>query len=179
VDWPTLLVSAGISAALSVVVSLLAVPHTVARTERAKRRDAAKVALREAVEPLQDHLSRYRFNPDAPSGRRVDVLMPEDLGNVQRVLKIIGPLPWLRRLVIKRRMRRIWGRSLVQQAVEYPTSPTEEGAFLSLLTAQVGGSIPIVDVRTGNLAHDYFSGRRDDDTGRQLARELRRLARGL
>lgn len=177
-EWETILVSAGASTVISTVVSLVAVPRTVAATERAKRRDLARVQLREAVQPWQSHLSRYRYRADGPPERRSDQYHSDDLTAVQTVFSIAQDLPWWQRWLISRRLRGIFGHGWVQLARDYPTEPTDQGTFGAMIAGQVMGTLELGDLRTGNLVQAYYSGDRHSPQGAMLAGRLRRLAAG-
>ena len=74
VDWSTLIASAGVSAVVGAVVSLVAVSQVTVRRGRAERREAARLAVAAAVKPLQLELARYTY----AAGQRTCLLYTSD-----------------------------------------------------------------------------------------------------
>ena len=86
-DWSNAITTAGISAVVSVVVSLLSVATVTVRQERAKRREAARLKLEAAVAPLRDRLARHRYTAARETALR-DAGGPAHLSDLEDLITI-------------------------------------------------------------------------------------------
>jgi hypothetical protein len=180
-DWGTAFATAGISALVSVVVSLLSVATVTVRQERAKRREQARLALEAAVVPLRDRLARYRYTVARETAAR----QPEgpahlsDLEDLITVWRATSGLPAWRRFLVERRLRKIYGNGMVDLVRDYPTAPSESASNASL-TAFFASSVSGVEPKdqpTASLIHRTYSQPPSAGRGKPLTRHLSLLAR--
>jgi hypothetical protein len=181
-DSATLLASAGISATVSSAVSLLAVSSTTTRQRLAERRDEARQQLSEAVGPTFSEVVKYRSNMRAGL-RREDptTMVGDDFLLASRIHQLIPRLAPVRRWLVKRRCRRIFGPFLTGLAEVSPASDDSLGGMLApILVAGSGrselGKMPASD-RFGTL-HHALCGPPDGKSVTRLVRDLRRLKAG-
>jgi hypothetical protein len=180
-DWSTAIATAGISATVSVVVSLLSVATVTVRQERAKRREAARLAFEAAVLPLRDRLARYRYTAARETAQRE----PEgpahlsDLEDLIIIWRATDGLPSWRRFLIERRLRFIYGNGLVDLVRDYPSASesASDATMSSFFAASVSGVEP-PDQPTASLLHRTYSQPPSARKGKALAKHLSLLAKG-
>ena len=172
------LAAAGISAAVSAIISLAAVSSVTVRQERAKRRENAREALRATVQPLQNALSRYVFGVSRNKAPREfgGAMALDDLADAIRVTQAAEPLSRWRRRLVQRRLGRIYGKGIMTLIRDYPISPgaAPEGAMTMWLTAALL-QIELPDHPNQSLLHRTYSNLPSTGSGKALARELRLL----
>lgn len=167
--------SAGVSAVVGAVVSLLAVSQTTVRQRRAERREAARLNLRQTVGALLDELARYQYQAGRPAPKRDDQhAHPEDHAAVVAIRAAAEDLPAWRRALIDRRSRRVFGAYWTDLARDYPSQlDGGSGSFTAQLAAHFHG-------RGGDpldsLIHRAYAHPPGHPTQTDLRRELRRLA---
>jgi hypothetical protein len=187
-DWSTALFTAGLSAAVSSVVSLLAVSTVTTRQERAKRRETARIQLSDAVRPIQHQLARYTFAAEQSAAEFPGRTMRDEGGPVETrdfddviaIIRAVEPLPWWRKALINRRLRKIWGNGLVEIVRDYPVTsdkPGEAGFAIWMRTSVAG--VEWKDSPTDALLHRTFAKPPSPYVGKALARQLNLLAKGL
>jgi hypothetical protein len=186
-DMSDALATAGISATVSVLVSLAAVATVTVRQERAKRREAARVELATLARPLRDRVARYRFAAEESAARFPGRTMREpggpiesvDFDDVIAILRAIEPFPWWRRALVERRLRKIYGNGLVEVVRGYPISSDKPGeaGMSTWLRVSVAG-IEWKDSPTESLMHRTLSQPPSPHVGKALARQLELLSRG-
>lgn len=176
INWPTLFASAGVSAVVGSVVSLIAVSSVTVRTERAKRREAARVALKQAVQPLLADLARYQFSDLRTSAKREGNSLPlEDYETVVKIREAALGLSALRRSMVDHRCREIFGRSWVQLAEDYPAGASGGlGAYLASATNSRGNE---PHDGASSLFHRTYSKPPSQGGGKALRRQLRLLSK--
>lgn len=126
------LVSAAISAVVGAVVSLLAVSQTTIRQRQAERRDEARQSLRRTLQPLRAQVRKYDRGLN-PGAQRTDALILDDHALATKVLAAAEQLGPVRRWLVRRRARRVFGPFVWAVADVAPTSG--DGASLALLFA--------------------------------------------
>ncbi len=179
VDWVTVLVSGSTSAAVGVIVSLLAVPQTVVRQRRAERRDDARRLLEQAVDGLIVEHARYLYLRPPEPRRTNERSHMDDHGHVVRIRRAAADLSPLRRYLIDRRCRRVFGDYWTELARDLPAADTAD-----VISASVGAwfaaerrGAPPADGRgpLDGLMQRAYSRPAGDPLVRKLGRELRRL----
>lgn len=176
VDWSTVLASAGVSAVVGAVVSLLTVSQTTVRRARAERRETARLAVADTAAPLVRELTRYRFQRENGKPRRDNANAHlDDLGKVMALRKAAANLSWWRRWLVDRRCRRVFGDYWADLARDYPSDrPAGESEFSTWLAASMS------DRHRGDpresLIHRTYAAPPADPLAGKLARELRLLA---
>ena len=144
-DVATLLASAGVSAVVGAVVSVLAVSQTTVRRAKAERADAARQAVQAVVAPMRDELARYEFRQRPEPLRGPGRSHMDDHAAVVQVLDAATGLPAWRRWLVARRCRRVFGAYWTDLAIEYPGDPTDAHTFSAWLASSLTrgrGSIP-------------------------------------
>lgn len=175
-DWSTLFASAGVSAVVGAVVSLMAASQLTVRSARAERREAARLAVAAAVEPLRVALARYQYLSPREAKRTNEQSHLDDHAKAVRVLRAAGELPWWRRRLVERRCRMVFGDYWTNLALDFP-SASEDNSLGSWLAASVRDSI----VKEGagpldGLLHRTYCQQADGPLGPVLRKQLRRLA---
>lgn len=166
------------SAVVSAAVAWFVASHVTVRQERAKHYVARMQQLREAVEPLQRKLARYRYGTRRTVAERQEygpmhVGDVEDVGRIYRIAEGLSPL---RRRLIERRLRAIYGNSSVDMVRDYPTSPEADGLQAWFGSALLGA--PTFEDPREALLHRTYATPPSMGGGKKLARQLRLLARG-
>lgn len=176
-DWPTLLAAA----ALSGVVSWLTARHVAIRQTRATTHEDARRELRALVAPTRRKVAQYRA--DMIGGRKRNQAHTEDAALAGRLLAVADRMPWWRRRLVRRRVRRLVGPAWFDLA-QLHEAGTEEAAFEAWLVLDVAG---VRARRRGEnvertddlgLMHRALCGPRSSGDLDRLEGELRRLASG-
>lgn len=176
-DWSTVFLSAGVSAVVGAVVSLLTVSQTTVKRARAERREAARVALAARVAPLIDDLARYRFRRSRPKPlREPDLAEFDDHATVVGIRAAAADLPPWRRRLVDRRLRAVFGTTWTDLAIDYPTKPDANESRGAWLAVALENSETPDTVPDYGLLHRAYSARPGDPSQDELTRALRRLA---
>jgi hypothetical protein len=112
VDWLTVTISTALSAVVGTVVSLAAVAQTTTRQRRAERRDAARQQIKELVTRPLAQVTTYRagLNKGIQKGEEDHNRMRgDDYTLASRVLTLADELGPMRRWLVMRRCRRLFG----------------------------------------------------------------------
>lgn len=179
-DWSTVLASAGVSAVVGAVASLLAVSQTTVRQQRAARRELARHILRQAVAPLLDELARYEYlrRDNAKARRSGEAADMEDHARVVAIRAAATDLLGWRRALVDRRCGLVFGEYWTNLARDYPTKaaagPGSLGAWFAAAVSDHDRK-PGAGPRDG-LMHRAYSRPPGDPLQAELRRELRRLA---
>lgn len=178
VDWSTLLASAGVSAVVGAVVSLLAVSQTTVRRAKAERADASRLAVRECVAPLLAELARYQYVGLERAKREAETSHMDDHAHVVAIRSAAADLPGWRRWLVDRRCRRVFGDYWTDLARDYPSVGRETGGTLTAwFAASVAESKRPPGARpVDGLMHRAYSQQSGHTLVDRLRRELRRLA---
>lgn len=178
VDWSTLLASAGVSAVVGAVVSLLTVSQATVRRARAERREAARRAVSAAVSPVLDEVARYEYLRPPEPKRTLEQSHMDDHARLVIVRRAAADLPAWRRWLIDRRCRRVFGHYWTDLARDYPSAlDSDSGSLTSWLAASTrdyrasAGRGPV-----DGLLHRAYCERAGHPLVHKLRRELRRLA---
>lgn len=179
-EWGTVLASAGVSAVVGAVVSLLAVSQVTVRQARAAEREDARRSIRELAETQVRLVMRYSFVEREGSRAMRDsddgTSHLDDHTTVAAILIAARGLSKMRRRLVERRCRRIFGRYWVDLALYYPSaSANGEESFLVWLTANTG-IVPTKNDSWESLIHRAYSKPPGAPEQRELGHELRRLA---
>lgn len=176
-DWSTLVASGGVSAVVGVVVSLVAVSQMTKKQARAERADAARQEVAAKAGLLLAELARYEFvRSDEPKRSRARAHL-DDRIKASEIILAAAPLPWWRRSLVERRVRRVFGDYWTSLAIDYPsTDASDTGSFAAFLASSIREANG--DQRPGQfdgLMQRAYSTRAGDPLLRVLRRELRRL----
>lgn len=113
VDWVSMLASAGAGAITGGLVSWIAAPHVAGRQERGQAKTDARRKLRSLVDPVltevrqyQDH-ARGGLSRDEEDDRKS--LHSDDITLCSNLLSASGGLSRWRRVLVKRRLVRLFG----------------------------------------------------------------------
>src|SRR5687768_8138741 len=149
-DWPTFVVSAGVSA----VVSWFTVRALTVRKARTELAEAARLSVKEVVQPLLSELGRYEYIR-LPKAKRNGVLAAlEDHTQVVQVRSAAEGLRWWRRALVKRRCRRVFGRYWVDLAEDFPT---KDSTLSFLASALKDDQVRDGETPTDGLIHHAYS----------------------
>jgi len=183
VDWATIAISAGISAvissSLSVLVSLATTSSITVRQARAQRRENARLALAQVAEELRLALAQYRANTRSSAQRDPKKAHSEDQRWATRILTAAADLGRIRRWLVKRRCRRIFGNFWTDMADIYPANEPAK-----TLGDAVGAALVVQFQQaergeqadtTGHLLHSAYVADPGDRIQAKLDRELRLL----
>lgn len=176
-DWATLLAAAGLSG----VVSWLTARHVAVRQRRAGDHEDARAELRELLTPTRRLVAQYRA--DVREGRDATKGRTEDAALAGKVLALADRLPWWRRVLVRRRLRRLVGPVWFDLA-ELHGVEDDTTAFNAWFVSQVAatraerrGEHVERSSDLGTL-HRALSGERDAPVVAEVERDLRRLASG-
>jgi hypothetical protein len=179
-DSSQLVASAGISAVVSAVVSLLSVRAVTVQQARAAQAEAARRAVRQAVAPLLDELARYEYLTDRPEPKRTSERSHmDDHAAVVRIRSAAAELPAWRRALVDRRCRRVFGYYWTDLARDYPSASNDPGA--GSVGAWFASSVRGVHPTAGRgpldgLLHRAYCQPPGDALLKDLRRELHRLS---
>jgi hypothetical protein len=180
-DWSTLIVSAAVSAVVGALVSIAAVSQTTVRQRRADRRDQALVALKKIVVPLRMDLRLFELRVRTGMKRTAERSHIDDHRLATAVLDTTEDMGRLRRLLVRRRCRRIFGEYWASLAEEMPYA--DHSLDSAMVPALLGAprlleSGALKSTPMDGLFHRAYM---RDPGGReqaQLRKELRRLSAG-
>lgn len=175
--WENVVLSAGVSAFVGAVVSILAVSRLTVGRLRAERTESAKRELLAAVRPLQLDLRRYEAGHKDMS-RDPGVFHSDDLLLAARVLDAARDLPRPRRWLVIRRCRRIFGHDCTEIASLYESENAAlEGSawIIPLFASRVAKGEPARTFLDG-LWHRALSAGPKSALFRAVSRELAHLA---
>ncbi len=180
-EWPTVLLSAGISAVVGAVVSLLAVSQVTTRRARAERADASRRALAAVVGPLRSDLRKYQLGMNRGLQRGPATAQLDDHRLVSGILAASSDLPWWRRRLVERRCRRVFGDHWTDLARDWPYDPSSVGAALgpSLMAGIRAGKNGQSAAPVAGLIHRAYTNAPGHVLLQQLDRQLRLLAAAL
>lgn len=134
-DVPTLLASAAISAVVGTLVSLVAVSQVTVGKLRAERAEEARRSIRAFLLQLNRDVLAYQAG-DAPNLQRDPTTAHiQDAEDAATILEAAQDLPRWPRLVLRRRVYRIYGREFSALADRY--SSTEERTLRAMLAPMV------------------------------------------
>lgn len=175
--WTAVTVSAGTSAVISALVSLLAVHQTTVRRAKAERTDASRQAVRHAVEPLLRELARYKYLDRTSPKRSEEQSHLEDHTCIVTIREAASDLPRHRRWLVDRRCRKTFGNYWTDLAVDLPTSANESGTFSAWLASSLkDNKVSQVYGPTRGLLHRAYMERPGHPLQEELRRNLKRLA---
>lgn len=181
VQWETVLASAGVSAITGAVVSVLTISQITVRKARAERREASRLAVRAAVEPLLQELTRYIYADARITPKRdTDQTHLEDFAHVLRVRAAARDLPAWRRALVDRRCRHIFGPYWVDLARDYPTSADADpssATFAARLGSSMSRASSEREAPASSLFHRTYATPPSKRPGKRLTRELELLAK--
>lgn len=173
----TLIASAGVSAVVGAVVSLLAISTVTTRRDRAERREAARVEVRDCVAEVENQLARYLYTGGTAPRTMDGPMLTEDLQHVIRIRRAAHELPNWRRAAIDFRLGRIFGRGWVLLARDYPSQYPDDGeAALTTSMAGLFKGYNMPDPRH-SMIHRIYATPVGGGDAKALRKELRRLAR--
>lgn len=172
-DLGTLIVTAVVSAAVSVLVT----SWKVGQEEKAKRRVAAREKVREIVGGILLRAVQYRAGFAA--GRD-----PETTGWVQdyiwgsKIMKASSGLGPVRRFLLKRRLRRLVGPVAWDVIIVKPAKDVADGQSSALVhMARATRDGRYGDDQPLGMLDVAFRAARDSDEVQKLIKQLKRLAR--
>ncbi|GAA4709021.1 hypothetical protein GCM10025782_01330 [Pedococcus ginsenosidimutans] len=174
------MISAAISAVVGAGVSLLAVSQTTIRQRRAESRDDARLELRRVLQPMRAKVRKYRARMLSGMKRDAHRIEGDDYVLASAVLAAADGLHPVRRWLVLRRARRVFGPFMVAVADLSPTQGDTLGSIAPLLMAQHDPSkLGLADdeLRLG-LLHEALVCDPGSEQVRRLERELTRLASG-
>lgn len=175
------MVSTAVSAVVGTLVSLAAVAQTTTRQRRAERRDAARQGIRHAVAPLRGQLRKYQARMLSSLKREEpEIINGDDYALVSALLPVAEELHPVRRWLVRRRIRRLFGPLIFKTADVAPMEGSSLGAIAPLLIAEYDPS-KIGNDRHGKrfgLVQEALSTEPSSKALSRLERELRRLAAG-
>jgi hypothetical protein len=143
VDLVSFLVSGGAGAITGGVVSWIAAPHVAGRQQRGQRRIEARRKISELVAPALTDVRQYQDHARGNLKRDDDrnSLHSSDLTLCSQLLSASGDLPRWRRVLVKRRLARLFGPTTVQMcAVHGDYGTNAESAIGILLNRQINAS---------------------------------------
>lgn len=141
-DVPTLLASAGISAVVGTLVSLLAVSQVTVGKMRAERAEEARLTIRTFLrQPVRD-IAAYRAGDADNLQRDAAVAQMQDAEDAATILEAGRNLRWWPRQVLRWRIRRVYGREFTALAERYssPEARTFGALLAPMLRKQVRSS---------------------------------------
>lgn len=174
-DIPTLLASAGISAIVGTIVSLLAVSQVTVGKMRAERAEESRRTIRAFVRKLSRDVAAYQAGEAAHLQRDTSPAHLQDAEDAATILAAAQDLRLWPRIVLRLRTRRIFGRQLTALAERYPSA--EERTFGAMLAPMLRkqlqktpGSKPVTML--DGLIHRALSSAPNHWRVRQLRLEL-------
>lgn len=134
-DVPTLLASAGISAIVGTLVSLLAVSQVTVGKMRAERAEEARLTIRAFLRQTIRDVAAYQAGDAENLQRDPAVAHIQDAEDAATVLGAAQNLRWWPRQVLRWRTHRIYGREFSALAERY--SSTEERTLRAMLAPMI------------------------------------------
>ena len=131
-DVILLLVTGLVSAAVSVLVSLLAVPATTVRQMRAEAREQSRRELAEAARALQREMRSHAYSRQPRGQRDIDQHVTDDLVKARALVEPAQRLGWFRRMFVFRRLRKVFGPFNVSNA-RLMKDNSGDSAFVAVL----------------------------------------------
>ncbi len=176
-DWGTVAASAGVSAVISAVVSLLTIHQVTVRRARAERADASRQAVRKAVEPLLRELARYQYFGREEPKRTSEMSHMQDHTYLVQVRAAATDLSGFRRWLVDRRCRRTFGGYWTDLAIDLPTGANDAGTFSAWLASGLkDGQLKTGEGPLDGLVHRAYSLPPGHELQKKLRRNLKRLA---
>ena len=148
------------------------------RAHRAKGREESRETLREVLAPMRDELARYQYADSRKTAKReVDGPLPlDDLEQVIAIRSAASGLRAWRRLLIDRRLRRVYGDHWVDLCRDYPSASSVSSWLAASLNQHRADGEQTIDPAAALIHRTYW---RPQERGRDaLARELRLISRG-
>ncbi|MEP7739153.1 hypothetical protein ABKW28_15995 [Nocardioides sp. 31GB23] len=180
-DWSTVALSTALSALVGTLVSLAAVSQTTIRQRRAERRDEARQRLAETVAPMRAKVRKYQAGRHGSLKRdEPHTMVGDDYTLVSAVLYVAESLSPIRRHLVRRRCRQLFGKWLTETAAISPADGSSPGAFLAPLFVAAFAEDEYADPEkraTGTLHRALMTDPASPELAR-LERDLRRLSAG-
>lgn len=171
-EWSNVLVSAAVGGMVSVLVTLLTVSTVTVRQARALRRDNARQEIAALALAARLEARKYLDGPPEHAARASTVWHQQDAVDAAAYFHAAEPLPMIRRALIRRRLRRLYGTYAVETAELVSPGDKGEEVFLRALLGRKPDQI------TPGLVHAAYAAEpRDPALCRKLDRQLGRLGR--
>jgi hypothetical protein len=178
-DIPTLLASAGISAVVGTMVSLVAISQVTVGKMRAERAEEARREIRAFLRKVIRDVANYQAGHAEHMQRDPSRGHIQDAEDAAVILSSAQDLRWWPRQVVRLRTRRIYGREFAALAERYPSPEARTmGALLGpmikrQLQAPSGGkAVTMLD----GLLHRALSSSPNASQVRRLRVELHLLS---
>lgn len=192
-SWEIVLTSAAISTVVSAVVTLLLAGRVAVRQRRAEAAEAGLVTLRGIVAPWRLELTQFGLGMANSLRRNISTSHAEDHGYATQVMSTAQELRRIRRWLVRRRCRRVFGAYWTTLAEQMPWDGEPDtypltAHLTNALAADSWGAhrlnalssawgAPALDVTT-SLYQRAYTARPGDELQRKLARQLLLLAAG-
>lgn len=173
-----MLASAALSAVVSASVALALTSYRAARDAAAARRVAARTEIRTRANVLRDTLRRYRAGFAGSQRREPNVAESEDYVTASGFISPASDLGPVRRRLVTRRCRKIFGDHWTALAIIGPADPANVDThfllpFWNMLNQRVSHD------PTAGLIHQAYSRPPGDRLLRRLARQVDLLSRSI
>jgi hypothetical protein len=134
IDWSSVVVSAGVSALLSGVISVAAARHVVERQEAGRSAAQARRQIGTIVGPELTKVRQYQSRALASLGRDAAerVLVADDVLLCGRVLVSSANLGLARRRLVRRRLRKLFGAGMVDLCAAHGQEAATPGGSKAL-----------------------------------------------
>lgn len=178
-DWSTVLLSAGVSAIVGAVVSIVAVSQVTVRRAQAESRYQAAQQIKALVAPEIARVVKYQAGMDEGQRREGGRYHSADFVMASQVLAIAESLGWLRRRFVRRRCRLVYGAFTTRLAEVSPTDGASLGSVMApLMSATYGGGDPSgsADNLLDGRAYEAMTEDHEAPEVKRFLRDLRRLA---
>jgi hypothetical protein len=183
VDWPTIVASVIVSAVVGAGVSWYTARHVAGREEQGKSAVEARRAIRQIVGPELTKVRQYQAHAAGSMGRDDDgeAIHAGDLGLCARLLLASDGLPRWRRLLVRRRLRQLFGPNMVALCDVHGETAADPSAAIGLLLNRQLMGLQLPDARLPQPDRGQFDQalRCPPNSPRvsELIRSLERLAR--
>jgi len=177
-ELQVILLSAGVSAVVGALVSLVAVAQVTVRQAKAQGGFEARQVVAKVVQPWISDVGMYRLRRLASMQREPDRAHADDHARVSDVLTAGANLPNWRLRLVRRRLNRLFGPFWLELASLRPADTSTTGStFAVILQAELHARDQGEDPRrrVSGLYHRALSQEPGHPLQDRLLRELRRL----